>query len=308
MTSGGYPLAVGSTCHYNHLRVATPEAAPTDAPAVPVPAIPKKTYLYIALVLAALWGFAIYTGSLVVEIIVGVLTAVVIGLLIYALRMVKKQRELVGTLQGATQSPEARRDALAKLEAGKDADAPTNLFARAQLMAQDDPKAALAILDKQELSKYPAAMQDDVAILKTQLLLGMGRTQDARKVAETINLDNPSRKEIRPMASVIVAEAFARTGKPKEALALVDSIEPPKKDAEQILVQARVVKVFAKFAMNQRPAARAELVSLADEDVNYLGRFLMPQFKVHPELQKLARQVLEANPASRRVIKGQQRR
>ncbi len=288
--------------------MATEEAAsPTDAPAVPQPAIPKKTYVYIGLIFAALWGFAIYTGSLVVEIIVGVLTAIVIGLLLYALRMVKKQRALIGTLQGATQSPEARREALAKLEEGKDANSPTNIFARAQLMAQDDPKAALALLDKQELKTFPAAMQDDVAILKTQLYLGTGRTQDARKVAETINLDNPSRKEVRTMAAVIVAEAFARTGKPKEALALVESIEPPKKDAEQIGVQARVVKVFAKFAMNQRPAARAELVSLADEDVNYLGRFLMPQFKVHPELQKLARQVLEANPAARKVVKGARR-
>jgi hypothetical protein len=112
---------------------------------------------------------------------------------------------------------------------------------------------------------------------------------------------------MKSMASVIVAEAFARTGKPREALALVDGLEPPKKDAEQLLVQARVVKVFAKFAMNQRPAARAELVALADEDVNYLGRFLMPQFKVHPELQKLARQVLEANPAARKVVKGARR-
>jgi len=287
--------------------VATEAAPQNDAPAAPQPAIPKKTYLYIGLVLAALWAFAIYTGSLAVEIIVGVLTAIVIGLLLYALRMVRKQRALIGTLQGATQSPEARREALAKLEEGKDANEPTNIFARAQLMAQDDPKAAIALLDKQELKTFPAAMQDDVAILKTQLYLGTGRTQDARKVAETINLDNPSRKEVRTMAAVIVAEAFARTGKPKEALALVDSIEPPKKDAEQIGVQARVVKVFAKFAMNQRPAARAELVSLADEDVNYLGRFLMPQFKVHPELQKLARQVLEANPAARKVVKGARR-
>ena len=239
--------------------MATEAAPPTDAPAPPQPAIPKKTYVYVGLIFAAMWGFAIYTGSLVVEIIVGVLTLVVAGLLIYALRMVRKQRALIGTLQGATQSPEARREALAKLEVGKDADEPTNLFARAQLMAQDDAKGALAVLDKKELKTYPAAMQDDVALLKTQLLLGMGRTQDARKVAETINLDNPSRKEVRTMAAVIVAEAFARTGKPKEALALVDSIEPPKKDAEQILVQARVVKVFAKFAMNQRPAARAEL-------------------------------------------------
>jgi len=288
--------------------VATPEAAPSDAPVAPQPAIPRKTFVYLGLAFAALWAFAIYTGSLVVEIIVGVLTAIVVGLLLYALRMVRKQRGLVATLQGATQSPEARREALAKLEAGKDASDPTTIFARAQLMAQDDAKAALALLDTKELKAYPAAMQDDVAILKTQLYLGMGRTQDARKVAETINLDNPSRKEVRTMAAVIVAEAFARTGKPKEALALVDSIELPKKDADQILVQARVVKVFAKFAMNQRPAARAELVSLADDDVNYLGRFLMPQFKVHPELQKLARQVLEANPAARKVVKGQQRR
>jgi hypothetical protein len=288
--------------------VATEAAPPNDAPVAPQPAIPKKTFLYIGLVFAALWAFAIYTGSLVVQIIVGVLTLIVAGLLLYALRMVKKQRALIGTLQGATQSPEARREALAKLEEGKDANEPTNIFARAQLMAQDDPKAAIALLDKQELKSFPAAMQDDVAILKTQLYLGTGRTQDARKVAETINLDNPSRKEVRSMAAVIVAEAFARTGKPKEALALVDSIDPPKKDSEQILVQARVVKVFAKFAMNQRPAARAELVSLADEDVNYLGRFLMPQFKVHPELQKLARQVLEANPAARKVVKGSARR
>lgn len=289
--------------------MATPEAAPTnDAPVAPQAAIPRKTFVYLGLMFAALWAFAIYTGSLVVEIIVGVLTALAIGLLLYAYRMVKKQRGLVATLQGATQSPEARREALAKLEAGKDASEPTNLFARAQLMAQDDPKAALTLLDTKELKAYPAAMQDDVAILKTQLYLGMGRTQDARKVAETINLDNPSRKEVRTMAAVIVAEAFARTGKPKEALALLDSIGLPNKDADQILVQARIVKVFAKFAMNQRPAARAELVLLADDDVNYLGRFLMPQFKVHPELQKLARQVLEANPAARKVVKGQQRR
>ena len=110
------------------------------------------------------------------------------------------------------------------------------------------------------------------------------------------------------MAAAIVAEAWARTGKPKEALALLDSIELPKKDAEQIAMQARVARVFARFAANQRGRARNELHALADDDVNYLGRFLMPQFRVHPELQKLARQVLEAHPAARRVVKGQQRR
>ena len=276
--------------------------APPDAPAPPQPTIPKKTLVIAGLIVAGLWAFAIWTGSLVVQIIVGVLTAVIVGFLIWAFRLVSKQKRLVGVLQGAQQSPEARREALAKLEAQKDADSPQNLFARAQLVAQDDPKAALALLDKTPLKSYPAAMQDDVATLQAQLYLSMGRTQEARKVAETINLDNPQRKEVRTMSGVIVAEAFARTGKPKEALALLDTLEPVKKDADAIDVQTRVVRVFAKFAMNQRPAARAELVALAEKDVNYLGRILAPQFRVHPELQKLARQVAEASGGVQRKV------
>jgi hypothetical protein len=285
----------------------TSETAPA-APRAPRPGIPKKTLIYGGLALAALWAFALHTDSLVVEIIAAVVTAAAGVLLALAWRMVRKQRGLVDLLEGATESPDARRDAIAKLEAGKDADAPVQLFARAQLLAQDDPKAALALLEKQELKSFPAAIQDDVATLETQLYLGLGATQDARKVADTINLDNPQRKQMRTLAGVFVAEAFARTGKPKEALALLDTLEPPPKDAEQIALQTRVVRVFAKFALNQRAAARAELAALAADDVNLLGRFLAPHFRVHPELQKLARQVAEAHPAARSAAKTQARR
>ena len=45
-----------------------------------------------------------------------------------------------------------------------------------------------------------------------------------------------------------------------------------------------VVRVFARFAANQRKQAEADLASLADDDLNQLGRFLDPRFKVHPEL------------------------
>jgi hypothetical protein len=245
-------------------------------------------------VLAALWAFAINTESLVVEIIVAVLTAIAVALLVHALRVVKKQRGLVQLLQGVNESPGTRREVLAKLEAAKEADAPTHLYARAQLIAQDDPAAALALLDQREHKAFPPAMQDDVAMLKAQLYLALGRARDARKIADTINLDNPQRTQVRALASVIVAETFARTGSPKQALALLDTLEPSGKDAAQIAIQARVVRVFAKFALQQRAAARAELVALADEDVNLLGRFVAPQFRVHPELQKLARQVGEA--------------
>jgi type II secretory pathway pseudopilin PulG len=282
----------------------TPEPAAPTGP-VATGGVSKKSLLWIGGITLAVWAFTLQTGSTVLMIIVGVLTAVLAGVLIWAFRAIKKQRGLVNLLQGATASTEARKDALAKLSDRKDANSPTNTFLRAQLVASDDPKAALALLEPIELKTFPAAMQDDVSLLKTQIYLGMGRTADARKTADVMNLDNPSRKEIRPLAASIVAEAWARTGKAKEALALLDTIELPKKDAEQIMLQARVAKVFAKFAANQRGPARAELTALADDDVNNLGRFLMPQFRVHPELQKLARRVLEQHPGARKLAKAQ---
>lgn len=284
-----------------------PASAP-EAPQLPPGGIPRKTWLWIGGVTLALWAFAISTGSVILISVVGGLTLLLAGVIFYALRTIKKHRSTVSLLQGAVSSPEARKDALAKLSEGKDANAPINVFARAQLIAADDAQAALKLLGTVELKAYPPGMQDDVSLLKTQLYLGMGRTADARKNADLMNLDNPQRKEIRAMAASIVAEAWARTGKPKEALALLDTIVLPKKDAEQIEKQARVVRVFAKFASGQRPAARAELVALADDDPNQLGRFLMPQFKVHPELQNLARNVAQSHPSARRQIKGQTRR
>jgi hypothetical protein len=287
---------------------ATPAVDADAPPAPPVSGIPRKTWLWIGGITIVIWAFALNTGSTVLISIVGALTLVLAGVLLYALRTIRKHRNTVSILQGAISSPEARAEALAKLSAGKDANSPTNVFARAQLLAADDAKAALKLLNSIELKSFHPSMQDDVSLLQVQLYLRMGRTADARKSADLMNLDNPARKEIRAMAATLVAEAWARTGKPKEALALLDTVVIPKKDAEAIEMQARVARVFAKFAAGQRGPARAELVSLADEDPNQLGRFLMPQFRVHPELQNLARNVAQGHPSARRQIKGQQKR
>ena len=286
---------------------APPDAAP-EAPAAPQAGIPRKTWILLGGGTAAAWAFAFYTGSTWVLSIVGVLTVALIGAIVWALRTIRKHRSTASLLQGAAASPEARREALAKLSEAKDASSPMNVFARAQLLSADDPKAALKLLGTVELRNYPPAMQDDVSLLQTQLYLGLGRTADARKSADVMNLDNPQRKEIRALAASIVAEAWARTGKPKEALALLDTITLPKKDAEQIGLQIRIARIFARFAANQRGPARAELAALAGEDPNYLGRFVMPQFRVHPELQRLARSVLGEHPAARPRIKAQTKR
>jgi hypothetical protein len=281
----------------------TSEAGPPAAPQV---GFPKKVLYWIGGITVVVWAFAISTGSIIFMSILGGLTAVLAFLLFRAFLFIRKQRNVVNILQGATGSPEARREALGKLEAGKDAGEPTNVFARAQLMAADDPGSALKLIESVPLQKFPPGMQDDVSLLKTQLYLGLGRSADARKAADTINLDNPERKQARPLAASIVGEAWARTGKPKEALSLLDTIEVPStKEGEQIAMQIRVARVFARFAANQRKQAESDLSEIADDDVNQLGRFLDPRFKVHPELQKLARRVLERNPAARKMAKAQ---
>ena len=289
--------------------MATQDEPSTDAPAPPAkPAesgFRRKTMLWIVGITLAVWAFAISVNNLVVYLVVGVLTAVLAFVLFRAFRMVGKQRGLINLLQGAAGSPEARRDAYTKLSEGKDKNDPFHVFARAQLLSADDPKAALELLEPVELKAFPPTMQDDVSLLKTQLYLGLGRTADARKTADTINLENPARKEAFPLAAAIVAEAWARTGKSKQALALLDQIELPKKDAEQIEIQSRIARVFARFAANQRTAARNELVALADDNLDYLGRFVLPQFRVHPELQKLARRVLEQHPSRKKIMKVQ---
>lgn len=280
------------------------EPAP-DAPAAApsLGGIKRKNLIIIAVVTALVWAFTLNTGSTVLLIIVAVLTAALLGVLVWAFRMIRKQQGMIRLMQGATTSAEARRDAIARLAEAKDAATPANVFARAQLLASDDPKGALAMIERIELRTFPAAMQDDVALLKTQLYLGFGRTADARKVADTMNLDNPQRKEVRALAASIVAEAWARTGKSKEALTLLDSIEVPRQNEEQIRLQMRVARVFARFAGGARQAARTELSALASDDLNHLSRFLAPQFRVHPELQKLARAVLEAHPGARKLAK-----
>ncbi len=267
----------------------------------------RKNLIWIGVIVAAIWAFAIYTGSLVFMIIVGVLTLLLAFVLFRAFKSVGKQRALVNLLQGAGASPEARKHAAAQLAGGKEANTPLHLFARAQLIAGDDPKGALELLSPVDLKTFPATMQDDVSLLKTQLYLVLGRTADARKAADSVNLENPSRKDSRPLAATIVGEAWARTGKAREALALLDTIEFPRKDGEQIMLQAKIARIFARFAANQRAAAKNDLVALADENLDHLGRFLLPQFRVHPELQKLARRVFDQHPARRTKMKVQKR-
>ena len=102
------------------------DAAP-EAPQAPQVGFPKKMLYWIGGITAVVWAFAISTGSMVFMIVIGVLTVLLAAVLLRAFLFIRKQKSVVGLLQGAAQSPEKRKEALEKLEGGKDADSPTNL-------------------------------------------------------------------------------------------------------------------------------------------------------------------------------------
>jgi hypothetical protein len=288
--------------------VSSEESPTPSAEAAPqVPGLKKKNLIIIGLVAIAIWAFAIQTGSIILMSIVGVLTLAALALLIYILRMARKQKSLVGLLQGAALSPEKRREAIAALAADKDANQTTHIFARAQLVAVDDPAAALAMLEPIDLKKVQAQMQDDVAILKVQLYLHFGRTRDARPLADTINVDNPQRAAARNMMVAAIAEAWGRTGKHTEALALLDTIDLAAEPNVQLRAQLLSARAFARFAAGKRTSASQDLKAISDIDINMLGKFLMPQFRVHTELQKLARGIAEKHPTMRKMQPKQRR-
>jgi hypothetical protein len=162
------------------------------------------------------------------------------------------------------------------------------------------------MLENYELKQIPAQMQDDFAILRSQLYLHFGRPKDARPLVDQVNVDSAARKDQRSMMVSVVAESWARTGKHNEALALLDTVDLGNEKNDSTRIQLLCARTFARFAAGKRGGAREDLKLLSDEDVNHLGRFLMPQFRVHPDLQKLARSVAEKNPQMRAMSKAQQ--
>jgi hypothetical protein len=267
------------------------------------PTFKIKNIIIILVIVAAVWAFTIQTHSRVLLIITSSVTVIAAGVFGWALRAMSKQKKLVALLEGATASPEARAAAIAKLSEGKGANDIVNVIARSQLVAQDDPAKALEMLEKYQLKDIPAQLQDDYAIFRSQLYLQFGRPKDARPLVDMVNFDNfekGERRQTRAFVAAVMGEAWGRTDRAADALALLAKIDLAKEEPQ---VQAAVLaaRAFANFASGKRKEARADLDAIAALDVNQLGRFVHPRFKVHPELQKLARQVAEKNPAMRKM-------
>lgn len=281
-------------------------AAPNPQDVQPgLPPIVNKTALTLAgAVIAGLWILAAATESLIMVIVAAVLTVVVIGGLVWVYRLARKQRDVLELLQAGAASPEARRQALEQLSA-KDAggkDVLTQL-ARAQLLAHENPDAALAALEGVDLSKAPGPVADEVRTFRAQMYLFKNRVNEARNLVDDINLSNASNPQSRAMMTAVVAEAWGRSGKHDAALELLADVKLDDPELVQIRPMVLFARVFASFAAGKKERARKDLELLMRQDMNLLGRFVMPGQKVHPELKKIAEEVLRSHPDMRKMAR-----
>ncbi len=280
-----------------------------NAPATPSPAAaPGMMIKYRNLVIAgavfiALWAMAIASRSSGTMIFLAVLTVVLAGFGLYTWRWYQKQMSLMNLAKRAQESPEARKAAIAELTAreAKDHDVTSTLM-RAQLELQEDPEKAVATLDSIDMKKVPAMLLNEVRGMKAQVYLVKNRVDEAAKLADEIQLSQIQQPEVRSVMAAAVAEAWARTGKVKEARDLIEMFSPDDATYASARVPLLFARIFANWADSKRDLVRKDMIAMCKENFQYLGRFVMPNSGVRPEMQALAQEVLRNDPTARKAI------
>lgn len=271
-------------------KLPPPSDASKQLGGVETPPFPWRIYGGMVAAVAAGWVFAVLLVPYVSYwglVVMGALTAAVGGLFFYAWNLYQKQTRLLSILRGATDE-EGRKNALAALS-GDEKDAMSAL-AKAQLVAREDPKAAIEILEKIDVAKAPTVAQDEVRAFLAQLYLFTGRIRDARDLTDQIKLDKAAVAKSRLLYAALQAEALARTGDAAEAKKILETYKPEGPDAADVAPMLYRAQVYTFFATKNRGLAKKAMLALASGDPNLIAPFL--QKGTSPEMQAAAREVL----------------
>lgn len=276
-------------------------------PDLGMPLLNKKALMTVGGITLGVWVTALATGNVWVIGFVAVLTVALVGLLLWALNMAKKQKEVMALLQKAQGSPEARKAALEELAARdpKGADA-MGAIARAQLEAQENPDKALETLAGIDMSKLPQDAADQVRAFRCQLLLFKNRARDARDLADQIQVPSTGPMAQRVMMSAVVAEAWARTGKANEAMVLLEDFKVDDPEIGEMKPMLLFARVFTHFGVGRKERCKKDMAALMAQDINLLGRFVQPGPGIHIELRQIAAEVLQSHPEARKMARAQQ--
>lgn len=255
-----------------------------------------KIYRNIGIVVAIVWVIAFILSSTskgtgpYAFATAGVLTVVGIGAAIWLSRYVKKSMALAGILKGAD-TEEGRKAALEQLSTQFKKDDTQALIAKAQLQMQDDPRAALATLESINLDKALAPVAGQVRAMRAMIHLTIGEIQEARALADKLELGKQQEPKTRVMFAAVAAESWARTGQGRKAVDTLDLFNPEDPEMGEMRAQLWRARAFAYAATNDTKGITRALKKLAEINPHLLGMFV-GQKKIHPLLEREAKQIV----------------
>lgn len=291
-------------------------AAASAAPALVDPLSPdrvKAVLLRLGVPLLVIWFIGAVVAGFTMSPVVrgfalgipGVLTLAAIGLMMWVVRQARKAQGVAGILSKAAETKEGRQAALAELDAKYKGNDPTAVFARAQLLLQEDPRKALEALESINLSKVMASVADEARGQRAMIHLMLGEVAPARDLVDGIQLARHQDARSRAMLAAVVAEAWARSGQAKRAVDTLSVINTDDPELAQLRPQLWRAQAYAFAHTEDMKGATRALRKLAGQDPRLLGGFMAK--KTHPLLQREARKLLEQSGAVQRKMQIQRR-
>jgi tetratricopeptide (TPR) repeat protein len=257
---------------------------------------PKKLALRIGVPLAIIWIIAFAISGWIPKAVAGAVTLAVAGLVIWVLRTVNKTRAVADIIRTAD-TPEARKEALTKLETQFDKDDPAAVFARAQIELQEgEPRKALATLETIRLEKVMPPVADEARAQRAMIHLVLGETDEAKALCEKVDLTRHKEPKSRATIAAIVGEAWARSGQAKKAVELLETIDVNDATYADLKPQLLRSRAFAYAWANDTKKMKQVLRALSAINAQYLASFItkkkipggVPPKGVHPLLEKEA--------------------
>lgn len=269
-----------------------------DAPDPLSPENIRQMALRLGIPLAAAWTIggciaAVATSrttSTIALVVPAILTLAIAAVLVWAVRQARKAKSVHGILAGV-ETADDRKAALEKIEQNYGKKDPAAIFAKAQLIMQEDPKKALSVLEEIDLTKVLAPVADEARAQRAMIHLLLGEVTPARDLVDGIDLSRHQDAKARAMMASVVAEAWARTGQAKKASETIELYNPDDADYEAIGPQIHRARAYVFAATGDVKAMRRSLKKMLDNDARLLAGFLSK--RTHPLLQKEAKKMLE---------------
>ncbi|MEJ7734362.1 MAG: hypothetical protein WKG00_34845 [Polyangiaceae bacterium] len=267
------------------------------APPDPLSAMSLKsiaTRVGIPVVIA--WVIALLIPGWIAKAVVGVLTVVVVGIVLWALRFATKSRKVAQIIQGTPDTPEGRKAALETLDKDFKKDDAAAIFAKAQLQLQEDPRTALKTLEGINLAKVMAPIADEARTQRAMIHLMLGETEDARGLVDKVDMTRHKEPRTRATMAAVVGEAWARTGQPKKAVELLGTFDVDDELYKELKPQLLRARAFAYAWSSDTKQMRATLRRMSAINPQLLMGFITKKKNpmgvnpkgVHPALEKEA--------------------